>query len=35
MHNKFLTICKDCTKYWDEVKGEWRQFKNYNLIRVA
>ena len=27
--------CKDCTKYWDEVKGEWRQFKNYNLIRVA
>ena len=27
--------CKDCVKYWDEVKGEWRQFKNYNLIRVA
>ena len=27
--------CKDCTKYWDEVKGEWRQFKNYNLIRIA
>jgi hypothetical protein len=26
---------RDCIKYWDMVKGEWRQFKNYNLIRVA
>ena len=26
---------RDCIKYWDMVKGEWRQFKAYNLIRVA
>jgi hypothetical protein len=25
----------DCIKFWDEVKGSWRQFKSYNLIRVA
>ena len=26
---------KDCVKYWDEVKGEWRQFKAYNFLRVV
>ena len=26
---------KDCIKYWDEVKGEWRQFKAYNFLRVV
>lgn len=27
--------CKDCIKYWDEVKGEWRQFKAYNFVGIA
>ena len=26
---------RDCIKDWDEVKGEWRQFKAYNFIKVA
>lgn len=25
----------DCIKFWDEVKGEWRQFKSYNFLRIA
>ena len=25
----------DCVRYWDTVKGGFRMFKNYNLIKVC